>query len=192
MTEAYPLQWPIGKPRTTNPKKSAFGTTQQKAQMGLMRELKLLGAGNIVLSSNMDLRGDGLPYANQAQPSDTGVAVYFTYRDNQLSFCCDRWCVVRDNVQAIMHTISALRGIARWGTGDMVAAAFTGFAALPPPKKEKHWAAILDIGSTFSIEEIEMQYKKLSWVHHPDNGGDADKMIEINRAIEQARKDKAA
>lgn len=191
MTEAYPLQWPQGKPRTTNPKKSAFDTSQQKSQMGLMRELKLLGASNIVLSSNMVLRNDGLPYANQSQPSDTGVAVYFTYKENQVCFCCDRWDKVKDNVQAVMHTISALRGISRWGTGDMVAAAFSGFMALPPPAG-KHWTMVLDIGSSLPIEEIEAQYKTLARKHHPDNGGDAETMAKINIAIEQARREKLA
>jgi hypothetical protein len=48
-----------------------------------------------------------------------------------MCFACDRWDSVADNVQAIRKTIEALRGIERWGTGDMVQRAFAGFVALP-------------------------------------------------------------
>ena len=188
MTEAYPLQWPQGKPRTGNPKRSPFSTSQQKSQMGLMRELKLLSANNIVLSSNMSLRGDGLPYAKQSQPSDTGVAVYFTYKGDQVCFCCDRWDIVKDNVQAVMHTIAALRGIARWGTGDMVTAAFRGFTALPPPVAgQKPWYEVLGVLPDVSIGACELMYRKNAKEAHPDNGGTAEKMAELNEAIRQAR-----
>ena len=192
MTEAYPLQWPEGKPRTKYPERSRFNVGPATARDELFRELEMLGGKNIVVSTNVKLRLDGLPYASQRDPDDRGVAVYFSYKGNQVCFCCDRWDLIKDNMQAIRHTISALRGIARWGTGDMVEAAFRGFTALPPPKKEIHWTHILDIGSAYSIEEIEAQYKSLARKHHPDNGGDVEKMAEINRAIEQARKEKLA
>ena len=51
-----------------------------------------------------------------------------------MCFACDKWRDVYDNIYAIGKTIEALRGIERWGTGDMVEQAFTGFVALPSPK----------------------------------------------------------
>ena len=60
-----------------------------------------------------------------------------------------------------MHTISALRGIARWVTGDMVTAAFRGFVALPPPMTgQRAWYEILGVGPDVSIAACELMYRK--------------------------------
>ena len=41
----------------------------------LIWELKRLGARGMVLSTNVELRQDGLPYSNRRRPEDPGVAV---------------------------------------------------------------------------------------------------------------------
>jgi hypothetical protein len=136
--EAYPLQWPDGRPRTVyyHREKAAFSVTLAKARDSVLHEVQLLAGGRFgpdphtVISSNLALRRDGFPLANQRQPEDPGVAVYFLYKKMPMSFACDRWEKVEHNMQAIAKTIEALRGIARWGTGDMLAAAFTGFVWL--------------------------------------------------------------
>jgi hypothetical protein len=132
MTAAYPLQWPTGKKRTSYRESSRFRSSFAVARDELINELKMLGAKQVVISTNVPLRQDGLPYANFRQPADPGVAVYFQYKNNSMCFACDRWQKIDDNIQAIRHTINALRGIARWGTGDILTAALTGFTALPP------------------------------------------------------------
>jgi len=94
-------------------------------------------------------------------------------------------------MQAIRHTINALRGISRWGTGDMVEAAFRGFAALPPPAS-KHWSDILQVNKDLPISQIELAYKIKAKQSHPDTGGSQSAMSELNNAISEARQDKAA
>lgn len=191
MTEAYPLSWPQSKKRSTRREKSPFRPpTFAQIRDALMRELNLLGAKSIVLSTNIPLRQDGLPYANTRQPDDAGVVVYFLYKEKQMCFCCDRWNKIEDNIQAIRHTINALRGIARWGTGDMLQAAFDGFTALPPPRG-KEWWDILECIRSAPLAEIETHYKMLARRHHPDAGGSAEKMSEINAAMDIARKEKS-
>lgn len=191
MTEAYPLQWPAGRPRTQRPTRSRFDTQMSYARDQLMNELHLLGARNIVLSTNIPVRQDGLPYANARQPDDPGAAVYFSYKGQQMCFACDRWDLVKDNVQAVRKTIEALRGIERWGTGDMVQAAFTGFQALPAPMAmQMHWSQILGVKISATVDEIEAAYRKLAKEHHPDTGGDPEKMARINEARNQARKER--
>ncbi|WP_435017462.1 J domain-containing protein [Tundrisphaera sp. TA3] len=136
MTEAYPLQWPAGKPRKQHPERSKFGDRSIDAATTILREeLRRLGAGNMVLSSNLRLKNDGLPYSKQAQPRDQGVAVYFTHKKQPMCFACDRWDRIQDNNYAIAMTIEALRGIERWGSGSMVEQAFTGF--IGPPGAER-------------------------------------------------------
>jgi hypothetical protein len=77
----YPLTWPAGRGRTKFPARSKFKVQSfTRVRDELLNELKLLGATGVVLSANLKLRNDGLPLANQSQPADAGVAVYFDYK----------------------------------------------------------------------------------------------------------------
>lgn len=189
MTEAYPLQWPAGKPRKAYPERSRFGDRSiDKATIILREELRKLGAQNMVLSTNLRLRLDGFPYSNQAQPKDSGVAVYFLYKKQQMCFACDRWDRIQDNIYAVAMTIDALRGIERWGSGDMVQQAFTGFMALPAPKSP--WE-LLGIAPGASADDIDAAYRQKAKSAHPDAGGSAALMHELNEA-RRALKERAA
>jgi hypothetical protein len=193
MNEAYPLYWPEGRPRTDGRRRerSRFKTTFGQARNALMAALRLLGAREVVLSTNIPLRNDGLPYASTRPPEDPGVAVYFTYKKNKMCFACDRWDRVQDNAQAIRHTIEALRGVARWGTGDMMEAAFRGFVALPPPGvATPSWKTVLGLGASSEVGPCTAQALRARWkivrsIHHPDKGGNADQFFEMKRAYEQ-------
>jgi hypothetical protein len=193
--EAYPLQWPAGRPRTDHwrRERSAFEVTLARARDDIIREVQLLvgkyNSPHTVISSNLALRNDGLPLARQPRTADDpGVAVYFTRKGKQLSFACDRWTKVEDNMRAIAKTIEALRGIDRWGTGDMLEAAFTGFVALPAPGAQKEWWEVLGVARLATAEECRHAYRRLAALHHPDRGGDATLMAQINAAYEKAPK----
>jgi len=182
---AFPLQWPAGRKRARWRKHARFGAkhglTLGKARDDAFRQIKLLGGKLPILSSNLELRLDGLPYANQRQPDDPGVAVYFMYKGTQHCFACDEWHKVEDNVFAIAKTIDALRGIERWGTGDMLERAFQGFQALPNPAQ---WWHVLGFDSLVGVtrETLEDRYKRLAMQRHPDRGGTTDSMAELNWA----------
>lgn len=196
-TESYPLRWPSGRARTDQWRRehAKFDVSFARARDNIIREVTLLAGGRyardpeIVISTNIALRRDGLPLAGQRQPDDPGVAVYFLYKKRQMSFACDRWEKIEHNMQAIAKTIEALRGIARWGTGDMLEAAFTGFTALPAPSTTasgpKHWRDVL--GNTVTtVMQVNEVYRRLARAFHPDHGGDATKMAELNMARDQA------
>lgn len=183
---AHPLTWPIGKPRSPRSERSRFDTAFAKARANLVEELDKLGARNAILSTNVELRLDGLPYANRPEPVDKGVAVYFSLKGRDMAFCCDRWDRVGDNIHAIALTIAALRGISRWGTGDMMAAAFTGYAALPPPASLP-WRMVLGVKATATLAEVEMAYKRMRSESHPDKGGTVERFDAVNKAWEQAQ-----
>lgn len=142
-----------------------------------------MGGRHPVLSTNIPLRRDGLPYANQPEPVDPGVAVYFEYKKKSMSFACDRWDRVRDNVRAIEKTIEAIRGIERWGASDMMERAFMAFEALPAPGD---WRADLGLPPEATPADAKKRYKDLVKTHHPDRGGDAEQFNRINRAYEAA------
>ena len=187
MTEAYPLQWPPGWPRTKRPEGSRFDTPLSTARDALLNELRLMGARHVVISSNAALRRDGLPYAQQRRVEDCGVAVYFMLDGRQQCIPCDRWSSVADNVQAIRKTIEALRGLERWGAKSMVDAAFRGFEALPPPEATRPWWEILGVDRNASRSDVERAYRMRARERHPDAGGSDALMAELNAAREQAR-----
>lgn len=182
-TEAYPLQWPAGRLRKPYPQSSDFRVTLGKAIQDVREEVRRLGGSRLIISSNLPTRRDGLPYANSSQPADRGVAVYFTYKGKPMCFACDRWNRVEDNMRAISKTIEALRGIERWGTGQMVEQAFTGFVALPAP--EQPWQTLGLSSSSPTRAEIDEAYRKLAMKHHPDRGGDPQAMARINAARDE-------
>lgn len=180
MTEAYPLSWPAGKSRARTQETARFDISQERAQNGIIKQIQLIGGSLPVISTNIPLRRDGMPYTNYRQPTDKGVAIYFSLRGQQMCFACDRWDTIKDNMQAIHKTIEALRGIERWGSGDMVQQAFTGFMALPAPISPEE---ILNVRSGASHDEIETAYRAMAKVWHPDKlGGSEAKMKEINEA----------
>jgi hypothetical protein len=160
--------------------------------MNLLTQLKRLGADNIVVSSNVMLRRDGLPYANQRRPDDTGVAVYFTLKGQQQCIPCDRWASVDDNIHAIGLTVEALRGLERWGAKEMVDAAFSGFQALPPGSgmpSVSPWWQVLGVPETATGDDMKSAYRLLAKKHHPDYGGDPELFQRLRNAYEQAIRD---
>lgn len=194
--DAFPLQWPQGWKRTLFPKSSKFETSFARARDELFHELKLMGVSNnfhktsVVLSTNIPLRRDGLPYAGQTNPKDPGVAVYFKYKGRDMVFACDTYKKVEENLWAVKKTIEALRGIQRWGASDMMERSFTGFEALPAPgtAPKREWWEVLNIPRGSHPDAIKEAYRGLCRVHHPDRGGDPAKMAEVNRAYEEATK----
>jgi hypothetical protein len=192
--EAYPLAWPAGWPRARRKTRAAFNLSFANSRDELMRELRLMGARYPVLSSNVPLRRDGLPYSGQKEPDDPGVAVYFMWQGKQMTFACDRWDRVKDNVRAIGKTIEALRGIERWGASDMMERAFSAFEALPSPDGVVALTCwqILDLESGASEMEIERAYRVKAKAAHPDAGGSRQEWDQLRAAYDQAKRAVAA
>jgi hypothetical protein len=190
MIEAFPLCWPIGYPRTKYATGSRFrGSTFDQARKGVINEIKRLGGTSVIVSTNLPLRNDGNPYASAPQPEDRGVAVYFTYKNNQVVFACDKWNQIGDNMKAIEKAISAIRGLERWGVSDMLNRAFSGFKALPEnanASSNKDCYAVLGIPKTATADQIRAAYREKVKTAHPDNGGSNELFIETQTAYEQA------
>lgn len=146
----------------------------------------------VVVSTNMPTRKDGLPYSNAREPDDPGVAVYLDLDGEPHVFPCDRWDRVADNIAAIAAHLGAMRGMERWGVGDLQRV-FRGFNALPPGSSESfghidHWWDVLGVPSDARRPEIEAAYKRLRSRHHPDRGGDVNQFDRVQRAFETARR----
>lgn len=187
MSLAHPLSWPVGHPRATRRERSRFHVTLAVARDDLYRELELLGARHVTISSNAALNLNGTISARQPPISDPGVAVYFDRKGQELAIACDRWDRIGDNIRAIGLSVAALRGLERWGTSQMVDAAFAGYAALPTEASGQAWWDVMGLASSSAPREtIEANYRRLAREHHPDMGGDPDVWLDIQQAYEQA------
>jgi DnaJ-like protein len=185
---AYPLTWPPGWKRTDyyGVQRSRYGDhSLAEARNVVTHEVRLMGGRDLVISSNLELRNDGLPRSGRPQPKDKGVAIYFEYKKKPMCFACDKWGAVEDNLWAIGKTIGAIRQIERAGSSDMMERAFTGFAALPAPAGSNWWE-VLGISPRATQEEIRDAYRELARQNHPDAGGDHEKFIVIKAAYETA------
>ena len=194
LVDAYPLQWPQGWKKTekwyrakSRFKPQGFGKIRDE----LFKCLNRMGAKNIVLSTNIPLKQDGMPYATFKTPEDVGVAVYFLYKKKQMVFACDMWKTIEENMLSICKTIEAIRGIERWGASEMLERAFTGFAQLEAPgastPRQREWWEVLNVGKDYSWDLIKEAYRREAKLAHPDNGGSNEKMTWINQAFEKAK-----
>lgn len=189
---AYPLSWPEGWPRTVNrsPTSKFKNVTVESASSGLYRELELMGARDIVLSTNIELRLDGRPYSSRNNPGDPGVAVYFHWRKRNFVMARDEYTAVANNIRSLALAIGHLRGMERHGGGHMVERAFTGFAALPPPqvKLATPWYEVLRLPADASVSDITAAKNYYLRKYHPDTGGaeaDPAKVAQIMEAAKQ-------
>lgn len=188
---AYPLQWPVGWERSSYQRRARFKVTMGKARDTLVLELTRMKATGIVISTNIELKNDGMPYANRREPADTGVAVYFTIKGKQQCIPCDRWDSIADNLHAIRLTVEALRGIERWGSGRMVDAAFTGFKALPAATiTQPAWYVVLGCAYDEVADTVQSLYRQKAMVNHPDRGGTVEAMQRLNQAYDDFKKER--
>lgn len=191
--QAYPLAWPAGwRVRDAWQRKpAAFASARRPLSVmdgidRVLRELKQMGVlrDDIVISTNIPTRLDGLPRSDRAEPSEPGVAVYWTRdADTRRATQCmaiDRYTRVADNLAAIAATLDAMRAIQRHGGGEILDRAFMGFVALPAP--EQPWQTLGLATSRPTRDEIDAAYQRLAREHHPDRGGDTHTMARINAA----------
>lgn len=206
----YPLQWPVEQPRTPDDhrKQSSFSTNGKRgevsiyeAAMVLKDELRLMKAINIVITSDLPTRTDGIPYADsRARVKDVGIAVWFFYQGKESVLACDKWRSHGENLRSIAKTIEAIRALERYGCASATERAMSGFAALPAGSEEtfgtaprkRPWREVL--GGTWPAElepddllaMAKARYKKAMAAAHPDHGGAEELAADLNLAMDEA------
>lgn len=205
--KSFPLEWPDGWRRTdegARKRHAKFGTMFSRDRDEIIKRLKRRGA-NPVITSDLPLRHDGLPYAD-SRCADPGVAVYWLERNiisggwTERVLACDYWKEIHQNIRALNLTIEAICGIDRWGCTEIVERAFAGFTALPAAgetSRRKTWREVLEMqGEHFTQLELDEQlliakgrFRKKMVDQHPDKGGGLEAAAELNVAMEQAERD---
>jgi hypothetical protein len=183
---AYPLAWPAAWKRTEFRRSAPFrGATVSSSTWEVLKELRLLGAKEVTISTNVELRLDGLPKSNRAPNGDPGVAVYFTVSDAPRVLACDRWTKVEDNLRAVARHIEAVRGQDRWGVGN-IDQAFAGYVALPERASRDCWSILGLLPSDRSLGRVRSAFAEKIKAIHPDHGGDGSGIGELIAARDQA------
>lgn len=214
---AYPLSWPIGWKRTPAVDRSRARFSKQtvttyqvgnsssswkgkrevsiaEATARVRAELARMGIADddLVISSNLALRLDGLPRSGQREPDDPGVAVYWIDRfDLSVPPKCmavDRYDRVADNLAAVAATLDAMRAIERHGGAEVLNRAFEGFAALPGPAhgQSMHWSEVLGCARDASMKDVRAAFFRARSKAHPDKGGTAAEFQAIHVAFSDA------
>jgi hypothetical protein len=185
MTEAYPLAWPEGWPRTPwDDRKNGHVAFKRQVDNGryregkpwsfaaardaLVEEIWRQGAKTCVVSSNFQSGKNFLPIEGRKRPQEEGVAIYFQRSGKQIVMACDRYHDAEGNMRSLTLALEALRQLERHGGGVMLERAYQGFAALPAPPKSHE---ILGVAPGASADEVRKAWRAKIGGAHPDNGG---------------------
>lgn len=151
-------------------------------------ELERLGVpdGDVIISTNVPTRLDGLPRSDRAEPADPGVAIYWKLKGKSQCMAIDRYDRVADNLAAMAATLEAMRAIERHGGGSILERAFIGFAQLPSAiVTQRPWRVVLSIPDDEipTADYINERFRVMARLRHPDTtAGSHDAMTELNAA----------
>lgn len=194
--DAYPLHWPANFERTPEHERQEARFSKNGRPLSIadgrdriLAEIRAftrtghrwrINPEQVVISSDVPLRRDGLPASGRRMPDDPGVAVYFELDGEPYCLPCDAWNRVPDNMAAIAAHLNAIRGIERWGVGDL-RAHFKGFTAIEH-QPELKWYDVLGCSPDADAEEVRARYKAARKRAHPDSGGSSDEFHKVQQA----------
>ena len=182
----FPLVWPDGLPRTERKANSQFKTSLSAAIKNVQDSLRLFGSDTGRPVSEVDVTSNVGGISFNA-PSDTGVAIWFTWDGAERCIAVDLYPKVEHNLQAIHHILEARRTEMRHGGLHIVRQTFKGFVALPAPEGAKPWREVLGLTGPVTTAQIDTAYREKAQSAHPDKGGSVDAMQLLNRARAEAK-----
>lgn len=191
---AFPCAWPAGWPKQGGYKSTAFRSRGQPVTVydGVQRvlyELSRLGVAkdDVVISTNIPTRLDGLPRSDRGAAGGPEVAVYWVGAGGKRQvMAIDLYASTAGNLAAVAATLEAMRAIERHGGAQIMERAFTGFTALPAPDS---WREILL--EPKDLAEARRTYRQLASSLHPDKGGSEHAMARLNAAWAKAQEELA-
>lgn len=184
----------VVRPPDSNGKVASWKSRQRlsvnDATTRVLHEIAMLRVAedDLVVSTNVRLRLDGLPVSGDKEPEDPGAAVYWRKHTQTKCMAIDQYTKVADNLAAIAATLEAMRAIGRYSNAEVLERAFLGFQALPPPGES--WREVLQFApteNTITPELLRVRYLAKARAAHPDAGGTAEKFKKVREAYDDAR-----
>ena len=159
-TDASPLAWPEGWPRTKftslidGRHKFSKGTLDARraillseAKQSLQDAVNRLGCTSVVVSCDLPLSLRGNAWVTSGPRSqDAGVAISFMRGGKPLQMARDAFYRIEDNMRSLALALEHLSGVERHGGNVIMERAFSGFVALPAPGKPKRpWHVVFGL-----------------------------------------------
>lgn len=210
-----PLErWPH-KP-TANPEKSKFKITPTRMYELLDLELRKLSARDVLFQTFHNagaIRSDGQPRSN-SYPSQPGFILTFKNKSGEiLSFPCDTYRTMEENLYAVALSLEALRRVDRYGVtrnqeqyrgwkqlpsgagpvGETYDTSLAFFADVTDEKLDEITGLCAGSEAASGLA-IEMLYRRAAKKLHPDMGGsqaDFQRLQECMRIIKDTRQARA-
>lgn len=200
--QRYPLAWPAHRPRTPNYRRRSGKFKKNDRRINMVdafrrvdEELQRMGARYQILSTNIELRLDGIPRGGGRAPDDPGVCLYFHLKDKPFALACDSYIDVAQNIAALAAHLDATRAIERHGVAT-AAETLEAFTALPPPAgsqptpRVRSWREVLGLTPHFpegltpkeAAGVVQGRFRDRATRAHPDTGGSTEAMAELNAA----------
>lgn len=183
-------RWPIeSTPSYKRRGRSTFRMAWGDTLALLETELGHLKASDIVIEVGLrpdDIRIDGWPRANAAEPSHPGVVISFASKHGPLRYLTDTHAWWHHNVHAIALSLQALRAVDRYGVTHR-AEQYKGWAALPAGTDSASailFAAVGEQPRQLANGEAKELYRRAAKATHPDHGGDAARFREVQAAAD--------
>jgi hypothetical protein len=203
---SFPLSWPEGWRRTSSVSRRNGRFKKTEKPVGgfprtrwltvadglnrVLEQLEMMGIDrqDVIVSTNVRTRLDGMPRSGEPEPQDPGAAVYWKDCGEMRCMAIDAYFTVADNLGAIAATLEAMRAIERHGGAEIMNRTFRGFAALPE-KASSPWRNVLGFTDSngqssqrLSVDEVKQRYREMVRTAHPDAGGDAEEFRRLTEA----------
>lgn len=141
----------------------------------------------------------GQPKLRKKLDEHVGVCCAISYNRKQYFIYCDCWGLTEHNLYAIHLTLRAILQMVRWGTVTLesILQPFSAIQYVPHSQDnnttpsddstgtfQSKWMKVLGLDRRDTVETANANYRRLA----KEVQNDADKLLELNNAIEIARK----
>ena len=192
--------------------RSPFSAADRDTMVLLDRELRLLGADNVVLMRDVrpnDVRVDGSQLKERAVVRSPRIVVAFDSKHGPLRYACDAFTDWKANLRAIALGLESLRRVDRYGIAGR-GEQYTGWAALgsgivtgEPLTRSEAVKIVIDltqipgVGDAYSPVDLDDDgqpgpFLEDAWragarMHHPDRGGNEAAFKALTEAVDVLR-----
>lgn len=187
----HPLtEWPAAAtPAAQRKSRYSFRARWDSTLELLEIELGHLKATDVIISAALrpeDIRIDGWPRSNAAEPRHPGVILSFASKHGPLRYLTDRYDGWKANVRAIALGLEALRAVDRYGITER-GEQYVGWKAIPPTTGHGRQYS-LDFLRGFTGRGLDddtppaSMYKQALIKAHPDHGGSRELLEQVQDA----------